>query len=117
MEKEAYEVIVAGPAQSRYQTQVLPYLFENFSEKRVEEIDHGIFSLVESLGLFPLRGATEKYLKRFNQEFRFVLYPVTHQYEIKIVYFVDLSASKVYVTDFFPTRMNPESIMTSSKDL
>jgi len=60
---KSYEIEVAKSAMLRYQEEILPYLFLNFSLKRALEIESNIERTVQSLELLPSRGAREKYLQ------------------------------------------------------
>jgi hypothetical protein len=91
----------------RYQDEIYPYLNSNFSPRRVFEIDIEIFEKVGSLQYLPQRGSRERTLTDLSQEARFVLYRASDKFELKILFYIDESAQTVYVTDFFPTKMNP----------
>jgi len=80
---------------------------EHFSIKRAAEIDLSIARSIESLSTRPMRGTIEKYLDQMAREFRFVLHKESQNFEIKIIYFVSEKSKTVFITDFFPTRMNP----------
>lgn len=95
---------------SRYQQRILAYLYENFSFERASEIDDTIIEKAASLSHQPLRGRKEDFLLGFEKDFRFILHKETKHFEVKIVYYIDEAASKIYVTDFFPTKMNPQKI-------
>jgi len=45
-----------------------------------------------------------------KEEFRFILFKETKHFELKIIYFIDEEGRAVYVTDFFPTKLNPQRI-------
>lgn len=108
--RKNFKVIIASPAKDRYQKSVLPYLFEHFSFERAIEIDENILIATMSLNKIPSRGSKESYLQEVKEEFRFILYKETKHFEIKIIYFISEGKSTVYVTDFFPTKMNPQRI-------
>lgn len=110
MEKEEYQVIIATPAKNRYHQQVLPYLHTNFSYKRAVEIDDEILITASTLSMNPLRGRKEDHLKKMDEDFRFILFKASKQFELKIIYFIDEKNKAVYITDFFPTKMNPKRI-------
>ncbi|SFT73380.1 hypothetical protein SAMN04489724_1905 [Algoriphagus locisalis] len=107
---KSYEIEISKSALHRYQEEVLPYLIHNFSLQRALEIEADIENTVQSLALFPSRGTKEKYLQNEKEEFRFVLHRETSNFELKIIYFIQEKGLKVYVTDFFPTRINPVRI-------
>lgn len=111
MEREqVYKVVTTQPAKNRYQETILPYIFENFSFERAIEIDDNILDFAVTLEKKPNRGAVEKYLAEAKEEFKFVLHKETKYFEIKIIYFIKEDEGTVYITDFFPTRMNPQRI-------
>ena len=108
--EKVYEVIITTPAQRRYEETILQYLMENFSIERVKEIDLRLVQKVSSLSFKPFSGTKEKYLAHLKEAFRFILHKESRNFEIKILYFVDEESHRIYVTDFFPTKMNPERL-------
>lgn len=62
----------------------------------------------------PKRGRLEPVLKKYPQQFRFILHKETRNFEIKIIYYVNQSIRKIYVTDFFPVLMYPEKLKKRS---
>ena len=109
-EEKVYEVVIARPAKTWYQENVLPYLFEYFSFERAIEIDENILNTARTLSKNPGRGRKEKYLEEVKGEFRFILHKETKHFEIKIIYYISEGKNTVYVTDFFPTKMDPQKI-------
>jgi hypothetical protein len=107
-QEKNFEVIISTPALIRYQEVVLDYLSDHFSAERVAEIDDSIFDLAASLAFSPFRGTPEKYLDQLEKEFRFILFKESRSFEIKIIYFISEHDRRVFITDFFPTRMNPQ---------
>ncbi len=110
VEQQSFEVEITYPAEKRYQEEILTYLIKNFSLKRASEIDDNIIASVASLSTMLERGSLEPVLKKYPQQFRFILYKETRNFEIKIIYYVNQSISKIYVTDFFPVLMYPEKL-------
>lgn len=108
--EKIYKVVITRPAATRFQQRILPYLYENFSFDRAAEIDQDILKSVRTLSKQPSRGRVEKFLLDTSKQFRFILFKETRLFEIKIVYFIDEDQLKVNVTDFFPTRMNPQKL-------
>ena len=45
-----------------------------------------------------------------KEEFRFILHKETKHFEVKIIYYVSEGENTVSITDFFPTKMNPQKI-------
>jgi plasmid stabilization system protein ParE len=110
VEIKEYQVEISLPAQKRYQYEILSYLLENFSLERSIEIDDNITKTLKSLTTLPGRGRTEKYLEKHLYQFKFILHKESRNLEIKIIYYISEEQSKVYVTDFFPVKMNPKTI-------
>lgn len=112
-ETKEYQVIVTNPAKFRFQDEILDYIERNFSWKRAEEVEAEILSLVKSLAINPQRGALEKSVLNKKYTFRFVLYQATRYFEIKVLYHIVEDNKLVFITDFFPTRMNPSKIKSN----
>ena len=113
-EKE-FKVVIARPAKERYQLNVLPYIFNNFSLKRAQEVDENILQTIQSLSLKPSRGRREKYLVEEKEEFRFILHKETAHFELKVIYYIDFEKEMVFITDLFPTKMNTDKIAIHHK--
>ena len=108
--QQSFEIEITYPAEKRYQEEILVYLVDNFSIKRVIEIDANIVALISTLSLMPKRGTLEPNLNTYPQQFRFIIFKETRNFEIKIVYFINQSIRKVYITDFFPVLMHPDKL-------
>lgn len=67
---------------------------------------------VLSLEFNPGRGTIETYFKKDSRVFRFILFRETRLFELKIIFTIQYQSNKVFVTDFFPTKMNPSRIKT-----
>lgn len=113
-ESKTYRVEVTKGARDRFQRTILPYLFRNFSESRVFEIDRSLEKATDSLSSIPFRGSIEHQLGGQTLQYRFILFRETRYFELKILYFVDEINATVFVVDYFPTAMHPKR-MTSSK--
>lgn len=109
-EEKVYKIVIARPAQIRYQQRVLPYIYENFSFERATEVDENIIAAARTLNKKPNRGRKEKYLEKAQEVFKFILHKETKHLEIKIIYYVNEDEGIVYITDFFPTKMNPRRL-------
>jgi hypothetical protein len=59
----------------------------------------------------PSRGSKELYLSDRPKDYRYILHKESRYFLIKIIYFIDELNSTVFVTDFFPTSMNPDKII------
>jgi plasmid stabilization system protein ParE len=108
--EKIYEIVIAQPAKNRYHEDVLPYIYENFSFERAIEVDENILRAAGTLNKKPGRGRKEKYLEEAKEEFKFILHKETKHLEIKIIYYINEVEGIVYITDFFPTKMNPQRI-------
>jgi hypothetical protein len=104
---ERFEIVLTRSSILRYQDDVYPYLNSNFSPRRVFEIDVEIFESVESLQYQPHRCSREPMFIESSKALRFLLYRASDRFELKILFFIDELPKKVFVVDFFPTRMNP----------
>jgi len=109
-EERVYKIVIALPAQARYQQRILPYIHENFNFERAIEVDENILMTARTLDKKPNRGRKEKYLEEAREKFKFILHKETKQFEIKIIYYVNEEKGTVYITDFFPTKMDPQKI-------
>ncbi len=109
-EGKSYKIVTARPAIIRYQERVLSYLYENFTFDRATEIDKNIIKKAGTLSNKPGRGRRERYLLEAKEDFRFILHKETRHFEIKIIYYINEEESVVYITDFFPTKMNPQRV-------
>ena len=109
-QEKIFKIVITRPAKNRYHRDVLPYIYENFSFERALEIDESILRTASSLQKKPGRGRKEKFLAEADEEFRFILHRETRHFEIKIIYFINEENSTVYITDFFPTKMDPQRI-------
>jgi plasmid stabilization system protein ParE len=84
--------------------EVLEYLYEHYPLERAEQLADELEGMAQSLNHHPYRGAKEKWLLGLQHEYRFLLFDRTKRAEIKIIYYIQESEGKVYVTDFFPTE-------------
>lgn len=110
-EEKTFKIVIARPAKIRYQENILPYLLKHFSLERAVEIDDNILRSTRGLNINPNRGSIEKYLVGVKEKFRFILHKETKYFEIKIIYYINKEKNTVFVTDFFPTKMNPQKIL------
>ena len=112
--KKPYAVVLAKPVLLRYQREILSYLVQHFSLKRAIEIDEKISTEIATLAHYPNRGKIEDSLKISTRLIRFILFRETRHFQLKILYYVDDLAQTVYITDIFPTEMNPSKIKLRS---
>ena len=108
-EESQYEVIITDPAEIAFY-EILEYLYGNYEIDRAEEIANALRDAAKSLHYQPERGTIESNLKNEKEDYRFILYKRTSRSEIKLIYYIDESSKRVYVTDFFPTEKDPEEI-------
>jgi len=108
--EKIYKIVIAQPAKNRFHESVLPYIYENFIFERAIEVAENILRTAETLDNKPGRGRNEKYLEEAKQEFKFILHKETRHFELKIIYYINEDEETVYITDFFPTKMDPQRI-------
>lgn len=106
-----YKVIITDPAFGRYSSTILPYLKKFFSSERTLEIQKAIELTVKSLQQMPSKGSKEFYLSDRPKGYRYILHKESRYFLIKIIYFIDELNSTVFITDFFPTSMDPKKII------
>ena len=85
-------------------------MLDNFSLERSVEIDLNIVETLKTLMFLPSRGKKELFLEKQQYEFKYILHKETRNLEIKIIYYILEEQHRVFVTDFFPVLMNPNSI-------
>lgn len=113
-EEKSYKIDIARPAKNLYQQRILPYIYDNFSFGRADEVAENILRTVGTLCKKPSRGSKERHLLEAREDFKFILHKETKHFEIKIIYFVDEENGIVNVTDFFPTKMSPQRIIDNN---
>jgi plasmid stabilization system protein ParE len=104
-----YEVVITESAERAY-FDILDYLFKRYSENRANSIALGLLNAPLRLIEFPEQGALEQALVGQKRTYRFILFERHKDATIKVIYFIDDTILKVYVTDFFPTEMNPSRV-------
>lgn len=109
-EQQQYQVVILKRASIRFDAVVLPSLLDNFTLERAIEIEGNLKNTVDKLSVFPSKGTLEKELEDFPKEFRFILFKETRNLELKIIYHINEEIKRVYITDFFPVKMNDKSI-------
>ena len=112
-EKSQYQVEFT-PSSKYYFYEVLEYFYEYYPPERAEELADELEQLAQSLDKLPHRGTLEKWLSERKKDYRFLLFKRTDRSEVKIIYFIEESLKKVYVTDFFPTEKDAEQIAERS---
>ena len=107
-----YKVIITEPAFRRYSKNYIALFEKIFSRKRAMEIQQTILEISKTLEQMPSRGSKEKYLQHLKKEYRYVLHKESRYFVLKLIYFIDEDKATVYITDFFPTSMNPDDIVS-----
>ena len=116
-ERETHKYQVGFTISSRHHFyKVLDYLYQNYPIDRAGQLADELESMAQSLHHYPHRGTKEKWLLDMKQEYRFILFNRTQRADIKIIYYIQESDRKVYVTDFFPTEMDSEQIAGRSSE-
>lgn len=105
-EQTSYLVEITSKAE-QYYWNLLAHLYETHSVGSANKKSDDIIKLAMSLKDNPERGGLEEDLAHYDKEFRALIYHVTKRNTVKIIYFIDEAIRTVYVTDFFPTRQDP----------
>ena len=105
-EQKGYIVKITSKAE-QYYWDLLAHLYETHSIESANKKSDDILKLAMSLKDNPERGCLEEDLAHYEKGFRALIYHVTKRNTIKIIYFIDEAKKTVYVTDFFPTRQDP----------
>ncbi len=115
MEEKSGYIVEITPEAEIYYLQLSEYLYQTHSEQNAARKADEILDRAMSLNKNPYRGRVEDKLTFLDIEHRFLLYQYTSRNSIKIIYFIDESSRKVYVTDFFGTEMNDGKIADRNK--
>ena len=107
MEKSTRYIVKITPEAERFYIELLSYLFQTHSSESANRKSKEILNLALSLSLNPNRGRMEESLAYLNKAHQFLVFQVTSRKTVKLIYFVDEDNNTVYVTDFFPTELNP----------
>ncbi len=94
--------------------EVLDYFYDHYPPERAEQLADQLEMMAQSLSRHPHRRAKERWLSGLKHEYRFLLFDRTNRAEIKIIYYIQESESKVYVTDFFPTEKDTNTMAERS---
>jgi plasmid stabilization system protein ParE len=112
-ERQEFEIIITKRAEKSY-FEVLDYVFEYYTEDRANEIALELLNHPYSLKTFPHRGKLEALLSSRKEDYRYILYKRSNHTTVKIIYYVDETSQKVFITDFFPSEMNHSKVKTRS---
>ena len=80
---------------------LVEYLYEQMTLERAEEVTKELNEMALSLSRLYHRGSVERKLVRRKKPYRYILFKRTSRASVKIIYYVDVKAKAVYVTDFF----------------
>ncbi|OFX23620.1 MAG: hypothetical protein A2033_15610 [Bacteroidetes bacterium GWA2_31_9] len=89
-------------------SEIYKYYKENVSITIASNIKKNILSGAQQLEPYSLSGKIEDLLKELNEEHRFLV-----RGNYKIIYKIE--DKKVYITDIFDTRQNPDKIIKREK--
>jgi len=107
LEKQTSYLVEITSKAEQYYWNLLGHLYETHSIQSANKKSDDIIKMAMSLTNNPQRGRLEEGLARYNKTFRALIYHVTKRNTVKIIYFIDEAKKTVYITDFFPTRQNP----------
>lgn len=107
--EQDYQIVITSSAEHAY-FEVLDYVFEHHSLKRANEIALELLEYPKLLEKHPFLGKTEPLLEQRSEKYRFIVYERTSRTTVKIIYYVDETSKKVYLTDFFACEMNEQKI-------
>ena len=108
-ETEDYEVNITSIGKLFYLEVIDQFYTYNSLESASRKADQ-LYAMAMKLANFPERGQLEETLGSSPKDYRYILYQASPGQVIKIIYFIDKPNRVVYVTDFFPTRMENERI-------
>lgn len=108
------EVVITASAEIHFY-EVVEYLYENMPLARAEEVARELNEMALSLDRLYHRGSPEEKLLRRKNAYRYLLFKRTKKATVKIIYYVDEKDSVVYVTDFFPSEIDPKKIARRSR--
>ncbi|MFN6943521.1 MAG: type II toxin-antitoxin system RelE/ParE family toxin [Cytophagaceae bacterium] len=108
--QQSYLVEITPEAEYHY-LELGEYLYQHHAPSAADKKLTEILDLAISLENRPNRGRVEEKLSLLGKDHRFLVYSYTSRKSIKVIYFVEESIKKVYVTDFFPTEMNDDKIL------
>lgn len=99
-----YRVEIAPDAEQDY-WDILKHFYEYHSDEGAEKKEEELMAKAISLKSHPYRGKVEERLAFLGKGHRFLLYSYTKNRSIKIIYFIEEQTKTVYITNFFPTKM------------
>jgi plasmid stabilization system protein ParE len=108
-EIKRFEVSLTSSAKLHF-FEFVEYLYEHLTPERANKKLDELQAKLDSLETFPERGAIEPQLKNKSKGHRSTVFKYTSRKTIKIIYLIDPLNQVVYITDFFPTEMNPTKV-------
>ena len=115
MEEETGYTVEITPEAELYYINVLEYFYSHHSVESADRKSGELLEQAMSLENYPSRGSKEELLKSLGKDHRYLLYHYTRRKTIKIIYFIDHHARKVYVTDFFPCAADEKRIIKRTR--
>ncbi|MBR9998274.1 MAG: hypothetical protein KFF73_04850 [Cyclobacteriaceae bacterium] len=115
MEKGPDYIVEITPEAEIYYLQLLDYLYRTHSKDSADKKADKILDMAMSLDHNPYRGRIDEKLSFLGKDHRFLIYQYTSRKSIKIIYFIDEQAKKVFVTDFFGSEMDEKKIPDRNK--
>lgn len=115
MEGKTSYLVEITPEAELYYFDLLEYLYKTHTPESASNKADEILGMAMSLDQNPKRGSDERRLAFLDKGHRFLLYKITSRKQVKIIYFVDELNKTVYVTDFFPTKMDDKRISKRGK--
>ena len=113
VEAPRYEIVITASAERSY-FEVLDYVYTYHTLAVADQIALELLDYPQVLTSQPFIGKEETYLSKRKETYRYLVYHRTRQATIKIIYYVDDTVGRIYITDFFPTEMNTEKIRKRS---
>ena len=115
MEEEPGYIVEITPEAEIYYLQLLEYLYQTHSVNSAKRKADEVLDMAMSLDKNPYRGQKENKLSFLEKDHRYLVYRYTSRKSIKIIYFIDEAAKKVFVTDFFGTELDDKKIAGRNK--
>ena len=104
-----YEVVITASGKLFY-LELLDYFYSYSSLASASRKADELYEKALSLSYLADRGQREELLTSLAKEYKYILYYPSSGSTIKIIYYLDRASSRVYVTDFFPTRMDSRKL-------
>lgn len=115
MEGKPGYVVEITPEAEIYFLQLLQFFYQTHSVRSADQKSNEILNMAMLLDSQPNRGRLEENLSFLGKGHRYLVYPYTSNKSIKIIYFIDETVKKVYITDFFATEMDEGKISGRNK--